>query len=1184
MGLFPAIDRAWISVDNRLYFWNYRNGSDFHTYEDLDHTILSVNLVKPSPGTFIETVHYLLVLCTPMEICLLAVSYDKARHDFQLYDPGMSVSVKGLDVDQVVGSDKTGRIFFCGSNDGTHLWELQYHNTERWFQGKCSKVCHSRGGLSALCPSFSSLPLTGPIISVLGWAAGTPHPERTISMKIDDSRSLLYTLSSTSTIRVYHLPANRPDAANLVLTYTRAQIISNVRMVDSSYAKYMTTSVQLVSLQIVRATQSSSLHAVAIASNGFRLYLKAGHSFGNTSDTRPPNSIQVVGVRTPPSRKGVMEPLNAKPTSRIFEPGHFFCVVPDEANSGGDQIFVSSLDVGKVIHGLNQKKPQFSYIENGCFLEVEGFVQAVELLTPPFQGSTTPKGFSNDCAAQYSTPPAQVAVLTNTGIYIYTRRLPYQMFEDVGTNTKYFFEWYGRTEVCASVLSVACRTSVASFQVREQATKIFIEMGGRPHLNIDDESTFRAASTTLAGEDTVRLSGRFDGLATYLARIVRGLWGSRVFKVINNGDRKLFSLSNDRKPLEAIQLNLVEISEFLNRNRAFIDGLAGIPDSAIGSASRADEVALQAEHRGLDSLVKLIRSIREGISFLLLLLDETMNATEGIEAVLSYLPNDMRDKMEQLDFRTFFTSPEGTELAKELVTCLINRSIVKGESVDSMARVLQDRCESYCSSNDVIIYKALEYLRKAKAMGDSDAELRMQNLHDSVRMFKKAAASISPDSLKDAVTEFVDLKYYPGAVEVVLSVAAVSDRGNLAWGYISEGKQPDDPRKQAYDKRLSIYSLVFEVLDVVDQTAAKLDYNATERTKVDKLRDTTYTILFESQDEVFHFCFYDWFFTKGLESRLLEVDSPYVLPYLRANAKDNLGIADLLWIYCQKRGDTYAAAEVLFGLAKSNFDISLSQRLEFLSRARGYCNASGSMAAVRQAMTALGNAIQEYLDVASIQDDVLHAVKQDQRFTEPKLQEAIERLDGKLLSVSELFNEFADPLEYHEICLLIFQTTDFRGTEEIISSWRNLINSAEMAEGQKTFEEVSNVVQRLGRRFMNAEFVFPTDYLVPLLEAYSLERAPSAPRGWVVDTFLMAGVSFETLYALLCDLLERKEYPFDEKPGYEKVTLDLGYLLSKWASQSRGRKLPPMVTRSDIAVLKTVIDPREFADILVRVQ
>lgn len=1237
MGLFPEIERAWITVDNRLYFWNYRNGSDFLTFEDIPHTIISINLVKPKPGTFIDSVNHLLVLCTPLEVYLLAVTY--ANDELQLFDTGMVVTTKGLDVSTIVGSKTTGRIFFCGDGDGINIWEIVYSNVETWFRGKCSKICHTRNGVAAaLSPSFSGFGIdtTGGFLGSLMSAAS---PENITAMEVDDSRSLLYTLSSKSTIRVYHITGKQE--LNLTITYTLTQLLSHLQMItapadpnnntgggatsnnfanSAQNSTLIGKSTKIVSIHVISKIESSQIHLVAITSTGCRLYLRAARSmvFGFASNANsPPTTMQVIQVRfppasdmnTPPSQSKLL--TSTKPTSAIFEPGHFFGVVPNEnsENNNGDKLFVASLDSGRIVHQMSAtpvtEAPMF--IENACFLPVEGFVQSIRVLTPPFKASDKPEGFGNECAAQYSFPAPQIAVLTNTGIQIFTRNYPYQVFAGLGQDVRTFFEFYGRTETCSSALSVASKGSIGAADERELATKVYIEVGGKPHLKVDDENTYSLTNSTNPatpgnnnstgkGEDIVRLSGRFDGLATYLSRMLREIWSKKVFNFKENSsqpnERGVFSISVSQSTLELIQIGLFEISEFLEKNRAFIDGLSGGPDSLLGSASRADEISLQVEHRGLDALVRLIKSVREGIAFLLLLIEETVNASNGVEAIMAYLQDDIRLQMKNLVFKKFFTTTEGTDLAKELVTCLVNRSIAEGGSVDSIARVLQDRCESYCSSNDVITYKALEYLRKAKVAPESDADLKNQNLYDSVRLFKKAAAETHFQTLKEAMQEYEVLEFYPGAVEVGLSVAGAIDRGNFAVGYLHDGKPATDSRKGLYERRLEIYELIFSVLDNVDNKAeeetAKMGVSTDSTgatTRYGKLRDETYSICFSSTDEVFHFSFYDWFFSKGLENRLLDINTPFILSYLQTNAKTNFDIADLLWVYLQKHEDYYGAAQVLFDLARGDFEISLGQRIEFLSRGRGYCNCS-CPPNLSQAMVQLGEKIQEYMDIASIQDEILRAVKEDERFEQSKRDEAVRLLDGKILGISELFNDFADPLEYYEICLSIFQVTDYRGADEINRCWMKLIQGAPpMGEdnnddNNKGYEYVSNVVQRLGQQFMLAEFVFPTDFLVPLLETYGYENAPNAPQGWVVDTFLNAGLSSEALYAILNDLLERKEYPFDEDLALKKLAMDIIYLLERWSTESRGRySVMQVVDNKQIDQLTAIAGQKEMSNL-----
>ncbi|KAJ2867706.1 hypothetical protein FB639_004919, partial [Coemansia asiatica] len=68
MGLFPEIKRAWITVDHRLFLWNYEEESEFYSFEDQEQIIVSVALVRPKSGVFVDTIRHVLVVATPLEV------------------------------------------------------------------------------------------------------------------------------------------------------------------------------------------------------------------------------------------------------------------------------------------------------------------------------------------------------------------------------------------------------------------------------------------------------------------------------------------------------------------------------------------------------------------------------------------------------------------------------------------------------------------------------------------------------------------------------------------------------------------------------------------------------------------------------------------------------------------------------------------------------------------------------------------------------------------------------------------------------------------------------------------------------------------------------------------------------------------------------------------------------------
>jgi nuclear pore complex protein Nup155 len=103
----------------------------------------------------------------------------------------------------------------------------------------------------------------------------------------------------------------------------------------------------------------------------------------------------------------------------------------------------------------------------------------------------------------------------------------------------------------------------------------------------------------------------------------------------------------------------------------------------------------------------------------------------------------------------------------------------------------------------------------------------------------------------------------------------------------------------------------------------------------------------------------------------------------------------LLWKYYVHHEDFFNAATVQLELAKSQFRIPLERRIEYLSRAKA--NASTQSGGIgRQARQVLLYEITEFLDVANIQDEILHRLKGDPRINPERKSDAITQLDDQI--------------------------------------------------------------------------------------------------------------------------------------------------------------------------------------------
>ena len=825
MGLFAQLNHAWITIDNALYLWDYTHPNpELVGFEDQPYNITTVKLVKPRPGVFVPAITHLLVVATTAELILIGVTCQTGpggSTSIALYQTRMSLSIKGMDAAVIEASPASGRIFFSSTSDND-VYELTYQQEEKWFQSRCGKINHTTKGFNALAPTFSFAPRS---------------QEHIVQMVVDDTRNLLYTLSSTSTIRTFQMKA--PNGLELAVVQRLSETFSNIAHMLSP-SDLLSRGMTIVSISPVSSQEAHKLHLMATTSTGCRLFLSATASYGYISSNASGKlSMQVQHVKFPPPDHTGRPPEQKSPvqSSRVgpysgpavdtqsktllrtrkamrYPPGYFFCFVPKDAQGQADSVFVSSPDSGRIARPQDSSQVALTrYQEQGIWLSVDSRVEDVGQVSPPFAAASVPLGFGNELAVQFDKPVCEVAILTNTGIHTIRRRRLVDIFaaairqggdgEGSEAEVKRFIRLYGRGETTATALAVACGqgmdvnpdsrvAKVTDPDVLEFARKAFIEYGGKPILNENS-----VVDQTMSALDNVRPSPRHEGIALYVSRLVRSIWGSPILReALTPLGGLVVSPAVGLEKIQLIQKDLTKLQEFLNANKNLIDGLAG-PDSLSQVSTQQEEIALQAEHRALHSLTVLISDIIEGISFVLVLFDERVG-----EIMLS-LPDSARQQIRQLTYEGLFATTTGKDLAKELVKAIVNRNIANGSNVDTVAEALRRRCGSFCSADDVVIFKAQECLKKAsEAGGVSDLGRRL--LNESLRLFQQVAANLSMEHLQNAVEHYIALEYYAGmfhrpfsymtiltlsgGVELALTVAKESDRGNRALSWLHDGK------------------------------------------------------------------------------------------------------------------------------------------------------------------------------------------------------------------------------------------------------------------------------------------------------------------------------------------------------------------------------------------------------------
>ncbi|KAK1836872.1 Non-repetitive/WGA-negative nucleoporin C-terminal-domain-containing protein [Podospora conica] len=1160
LGLFSSIGYAWASIDSSLFLWDYTHPSpELIGYEEATHTITAVALVPPKPGVFVSTITHILVLATTTEVILLGLSATptpSGSKTVTLYQTKMSVHRGGSDVSIITGT-ASGRIFYGGESD-TDIYELSYQQEERWFSSRCGKVNHTRPGWTSVVPIL-----------------GNRLSEHLVDIVVDNTRNLVYSLSNRSTIRTYHMET--PDRLTKVIEKDKHSCLRDItHMIDRS--TLLLDQASIVSLCPITATEASKLHLMAITDAGCRLFLSATSSasyiMGATSSLAP-QSMQVQFVKFPP-REPVRQrrpnatgqypdsgldaeshALDASVFGHRFAPGYFFDAVRNPGATD-DLLFVSAPDTGRI--KITTPTSALKYFEQGNYIPMNGRILAIGPTTSAFAAAKQPLGFGNELAVQFDQAPGEFAVLTNTGVQIIRRRRLVDVFatamrgagseEVLDKEVRKFITQYGRVETISAALAVACGqgsdlrsgTSRANDQATEdRARTAFVEYGGQPRLNEVDGNQITA--------DSVRLSSRHDALALYLARLTRVLWRAKVVTIQVGKATIAVSSTVPKEKLVAVQENIERLRTFLEANKGMIQGLAG-PSNRI--ASRQEEIALQKEHQALHSLRKLMESVSEGISFVLMLFDER------VSDIYARLDDQSKQRLKELTYENLFSQTPGKELAKVLVKAIVNRNIANGANVETVADALRRRCGSFCSPDDVVIFKAQEQLQRGMEQAQNPATLRTL-LAESLRLFEQVAGSLSADNLEAAVDQYVGLKYYAGAIQLCLTVAKQKDRGNTALSWVNEGKPANDPRQKAFLARESCYNLIHEVLDRLE-TASALEPDTVDGrpTLAATKRREAYEVVNGSDDEVFHFNLYDWYITKGWTDRILASDSLHVITYLQRLAASGPQAAELLCRFYTARSRFFEGAQVQVNLAKSEFDIGIKDRINLLSRAKA--NASVQTTGVsRQQQQLLNHEVTELLDIAHIQDDLLSRLQADHRIPAEKIPEIEQALDGPIQNLTELFNNYADQAGYYDICLLIFHAADYQNPRVIAETWENLITETHCdvvqrreywethragrplpagapvptCEPPMPYESVTSQIHDIAHRTSLDSLIFPVDTLLPLVCAYALNHGQDASIGadpsWPVLVFLHLGVPHTLLVHVLEGLFDAQEAPFTGK-------------------------------------------------------
>lgn len=269
----------------------------------------------------------------------------------------------------------------------------------------------------------------------------------------------------------------------------------------------------------------------------------------------------------------------------------------------------------------------------------------------------------------------------------------------------------------------------------------------------------------------------------------------------------------------------------------------------------------------------------------------------------------------------------------------------------------------------------------------------------------------------------------------------------------------DDSNEKATSKvdftfsqaRQTCYGLLFhhldKLLDAANQSDEKKSY-----------AERMISAAVASPDGYFLHELYAYLTSSGHTDTLLRIESPALEKWLRDEQKDHL----LLWRFYVTHGLDWMAGDVMWqrGCSSVEQKISLDDRIQCLTRAlTSYSNSMKANSLHSMNRTSLRyegafpsreeinrciTQITEQLDVSKMQMRVLTAIESSRnssKVTHVIDEDKIEALSHSLLDVSELYNSYAAPLAFYDICLLMLQLCNHNDQGTITTLWKSYTSS-----------------------------------------------------------------------------------------------------------------------------------------------
>ncbi|GAM24554.1 hypothetical protein SAMD00019534_077290 [Acytostelium subglobosum LB1] len=1022
-GIFPEIGRAWISIDQTLFLWDYKDTGDLIT-NHLSQIITACGLVTPRKNVFKDCVRHVLVVATHVEIFLFALAYDEDGK-FELITTPLVVPTDSVIINDIVGTDD-GRIF-VGGQDG-NLYEIAYSDgSASWFRSsKISKINHT-----------SSM-----------WSIWSSKRAEIIQIQYDVSRRMLFTLDKSSTIHRYTLLKNKDHGLKAEQPLTPLVSKSEPRL----------------SILSIHLSSQSEYQIVAICSDGIRRYI---------SDT------------TGASRYARRPPVLVHPHYSFYCNGVYF--VAAEAGEHMDNLYGVTPFSRKMIkklyevdnQGFVTSSNEDSLEERPNLFKIKGRVNVIkeDCVNTGKQPTVFYKEFKNE----HTTVPRRFLCLNSLGMHIiaklrYVDTLHNLLASGSATDIDAFYNEFGPIYSNSLCIALYCETPQsapiladqfygtvsaprsAPLRIADIAMSQFKRRAGKPSY-LQAKTLFSQDMGASVNKSEIAYSYAHNAVVAYLSRVLSPLWSHPM--IDSNSSQCRWSVIQ----LKILQSHLANLLLFLENSQLVpktSDNDIPITRKPINEQSTDDD-ALKNEKRSLLGIKRLVvKSIQVTNLFLIMLQFNFQQIFEGMDG----LKSDDRLRIYQFKFRDYVT--DQTELATDPtknVPSLLIASCMKllnslNIQIDGVTRQLEYECPDLFKKNDKLLLIAKDKLKIA---------IRDRGVHTDSLVTDALLIldEVSPFfDLAEMIGYLVSLQKFGFIVPLALTFAGRLDPNNVtqqdpSQQQLSASKQAELAQKVELKKKA-----LFEMFNVINQIVNDQSHYPT--TVIDHLIEQ----ILNCDDRVAHELLYHWLLSNGLKGRLFEVNSTFISDFLLEHD------IDLCWKHHAKNGDKDTAARIIIELAeKSKLNDKITCYTNCTLLMNEHKESEVYLYAKRQLMLC---GLQKKI-INSLTGILKSSNNNNNNLDEEihnKISVAIQTLDDNAFDLTTLFKDYARPYFLHEEMLYIVHYGNHDDQQFVKNIWKIII---ENEANQELYRDVNQMLEALRNKIVNIGYdLHPKDSTFPV--------------------------------------------------------------------------------------------------------